>query len=263
MNIYDAGLNYYHCECPTGYNGLNCEKDIDECDVLKPCKNSAHCKESNTYNFLAAGEFECECVEYFGFTGEICDECGPGSGVSDEGRCTECEHPQWNNATTKSAVCADQTCDDGFGVSSDAWNVLGGNCEECPVGSFSEMGSGMCSNINECENLPCQNSGVCTETSDGTTLTPGVYHCQCLDGYTGTNCEEDINECDPDPCQNSGVCSEGVGEYTCECLAGFTGSKCEIDTNECDPDPCQNSAACIESGTPKMSSFENYVEDLD
>ena len=98
---------------------------------------------------------------------------------------------------------------------------------------------------------PCQNSGVCTETSDGSTLTPGVYHCECPDGYNGTNCEEDINECDPDPCQNSGVCTETSdgstntpGVYHCECPTGYNGTNCEEDINECDPDPCQNGAFC-------------------
>tara|TARA_B110000879_G_scaffold206433_1_gene288418 strand:- start:543 stop:1043 length:501 start_codon:yes stop_codon:yes gene_type:complete len=165
--------------------------------------------------------------------------------------------------TTATAPCADQECSIGFGVSSEAWDVLGENCAECPVGSGSPAGSGVCNNINECDPDPCQNGATCSETVDGITELPTFYFCECATGYSGTNCEEDINECDPDPCFNGATCMEGVGEYTCECLAGYSGTKCEEDINECDADPCQNSAACIESGTPKMSSFENYVEDLD
>jgi hypothetical protein len=105
-----------------------------------------------------------------------------------------------------------------------------------------------CTTIN-----PCQNAATCTQTSDGTTLTPGVYHCECPTGYNGTNCEEDIDECDLHPCQNGATCSESgtnssveLGEYTCDCLPGYNGTNCEEDINECDPDPCQNGATCTQ-----------------
>jgi hypothetical protein len=244
-----GAIGEYNCQCADGFNGKNCEIDIDECDALDPCQHGSHCKESNTYSLIAAGDFECECVLDFGFTGPLCSECARGSGRDVDGKCRPCAEPQWNNVTTATAPCADQECPEGFGVSSDNWDVLGENCAECPVGSESAAGSGVCSDIDECATEPCQNGAVCTQTSDGVTALPTFYHCQCADGYTGTNCEEDINECDPDPCQNGATCSESIGEYTCECLAGFTGMTCEEDINECDPDPCQNSGLCSESGT--------------
>ena len=36
--------------------------------------------------------------------------------------------------------------------------------------------------INECDQQPCQNNGSCTNTA-------GLYNCNCLSGYNGTNCE--------------------------------------------------------------------------
>jgi len=249
-----GAIGEYQCECPTGYNGVDCEIDINECDALDPCQHGSHCKESNTYSLIAAGDFECECVLDFGFTGKLCNECQPGHGVSVDGRCTECEQPQINNVTTKTAPCADQVCPENYGVTSDSWDVLGSNCAECPVGSGSPAGSGVCNNINECDPDPCQNGATCSETVDGITELPTFYFCECATGYTGTNCEEDINECDPDPCFNGATCSEtsdgitpGVGVYNCECADGFTGTKCEEDIDECDPDPCQNGATCTET----------------
>ena len=32
------------------------------------------------------------------------------------------------------------------------------------------------------------------------------YSCDCVLGYTGTNCETNINDCDPNPCTNGGTC---------------------------------------------------------
>jgi hypothetical protein len=35
-------LHQYHCDCPTGYNGTNCEYDTDACDP-DLCQNGATC----------------------------------------------------------------------------------------------------------------------------------------------------------------------------------------------------------------------------
>ena len=39
------------------------------------------------------------------------------------------------------------------------------------------------SDVDECTNFPCSNGGTCTNTV-------GSYTCQCVTGYTGTNCEQ-------------------------------------------------------------------------
>lgn len=39
--------------------------------------------------------------------------------------------------------------------------------------------------INPCDESPCKNGGHCEHTG------PGQYECQCPEGYTGTNCEEE------------------------------------------------------------------------
>lgn len=37
----------------------------------------------------------------------------------------------------------------------------------------------------------------------------------------------DIDECRPDPCQNNGTCTDLVNDYHCDCVAGFNGTNCE------------------------------------
>ena len=137
----DASLNYYTCSCLNGFEGLDCEKDVNEC-LLIPCKHGAICTETIDGITAAPGVFHCACSNYFGYSGPLCNECGPGKGRDDDGKCKECEQPQINNVTTKTAPCADQECPEGFGVVSDnlSWNILGANCEACELGSESGAG---------------------------------------------------------------------------------------------------------------------------
>ena len=254
----------YTCDCEAGYNGTNCETDINECNP-DPCQYGAVCTESATDSSVALGEYHCECAN--GYTGTNCNECGPGKGQDSEVVCTECNQPQINNVITHSAPCADQECPEGFGVSSDNWDILGGNCAECPAGEESMAGTGVCSNINECDPDPCQNGAACTETSDGSTPALGVFHCACPAGYTGTNCEEDIDECDPDPCQNSATCTEtsdgitpSAGVFHCACPTGYSGTNCEIIVDPCQLATC-NSGECLTSII--MQPYNTFVEDID
>ena len=38
----------------------------------------------------------------------------------------------------------------------------------------------------------------------------------------------EVNECESHPCQNNGSCSDLVNKYSCQCITGYTGSNCEI-----------------------------------
>ena len=192
--------NNFYSDCDNCYTTSSCYRPQN------PCQNGAVCTESDTDSSVALGEYHCECAN--GYTGTNCNECGPGKGQDSEGVCTECNQPQINNVITHSAPCADQECPEGFGVSSDNWDILGGNCAECPAGEESMAGTGVCSNINECDPNPCLNGAVCSETSDGIPL-PGVFHCACPAGYTGTKCE-DIDKCDPYPCLNGAACTTSL-----------------------------------------------------
>ncbi|CAK8689550.1 unnamed protein product [Clavelina lepadiformis] len=54
---------YYLCECPDGYAGINCEKNIDDCASF-PCENGGQCTDY-------VGKFTCSCIN--NFTGDVCE----------------------------------------------------------------------------------------------------------------------------------------------------------------------------------------------
>ena len=60
----------YTCDCEAGYNGTNCEEDINECDP-DPCQNSAVCSESGTNASVLLGVYHCECPA--GHSGTNCE----------------------------------------------------------------------------------------------------------------------------------------------------------------------------------------------
>ena len=54
----------YHCDCPVGFTGNQCEQEVNECES-QPCLNGAHCIDLR-------GGFECVCQS--GFKGKLCQE---------------------------------------------------------------------------------------------------------------------------------------------------------------------------------------------
>ncbi|XP_041474777.1 uncharacterized protein LOC121423495 [Lytechinus variegatus] len=74
-----------------------------------------------------------------------------------------------------------------------------------------------------CFSNPCLNGGTCNHLPDG------GYRCDCMDTFTGLNCEiANTNPCiDQDQCVH-GVCiNVGQGQYECECQDNYDGIHCD------------------------------------
>ena len=213
----------YECQCDDGFtldgNGHTCT-DINECESMRtkglrtnmiiPCDKNAQCHNND-------GSYTCECNAGFtGADGYTCENID------------ECEEPQGSQHRHQCSV--DATCIDATGTY---------ECH-CNNGFTDVNGDGkVCEDINECNDDPCMEGGICQNTW-------GDYNCSCPDGHRGdgsrTPCE-DINECEDGSfeCDANEKCTNTVGAYNCEeCASGFArndNNECE-NINECDDNPC-------------------------
>ena len=237
--------------CNAGYEGTNCEIDIDECNP-DPCQNYATCTETSDGTTPTANAYHCACEPgYSGTHCEVADPCTASAVADDDGStgvlfCTN----GVVGGTTGACTC---TCNPGYGdtgcdvgdpctASSNPADdgsagvlfcINGGtavgttpNCGCDCVSAPGWQNSGCAESIDDCGGHACVNGGLCVDAHQG-------YTCSCLTGYEGTFCENDINECDADPCVN-GNCTESstdvnvaVGSYACACPGEYTGNNCE------------------------------------
>ncbi|KAL4221521.1 hypothetical protein ACF0H5_019778 [Mactra antiquata] len=197
----------YSCSCTSGWTGTNCDQDVDECSLVsQPCQNGGVCTNS-------VGGYSCQCTAFW--SGTDCDV--------DVNECSSASPPCQNGG-----VCSNSQGDYSCSCSS-AWT--GKDCDQ---------------DVDECSlaSPPCQNGGVCTNSVGG-------YSCQCTAFWSGTDCDVDVNECSSGspPCQNGGVCSNSQGDYSCSCSSAWTGKDCDQDVDECSwaSQPCQNGGVCTNS----------------
>ncbi|XP_055898021.1 protein crumbs-like isoform X3 [Biomphalaria glabrata] len=249
----------------TGYTGVNCEIDIDECNYSVPiCQNGGLCQ--NT----PKGSFSCFCKTNVSggemYVGTLCEQlrtyCDirlPNETCQNGGTCInlpmsstcacvagyEGKYCETNiddcspNPCLYNGTCTDLvnnhscTCIDG---------ITGYNCQ---------------TNIDDCSPSPCLNNGVCHDRINN-------YTCDCSGtGFIGSICENNFDDCASNPCHNGGNCTDRVKNYTCECYKGYTGDNCQIDIQECTPNPCRNNSLCLENsnvtlydkGNPKFVNF--------
>uniref|UniRef100_A0A8B9J6Z1 Agrin n=1 Tax=Astyanax mexicanus TaxID=7994 RepID=A0A8B9J6Z1_ASTMX len=79
---------------------------------------------------------------------------------------------------------------------------------------------GECGN-NPCSPNPCKNGASCH------TKGAEMFHCKCVNGFSGPTCADSHNPCEPNPCHPSSQCAIlPEGGYKCECPMGREGKHC-------------------------------------
>jgi len=81
--------------------------------------------------------------------------------------------------------------------------------------------------------------------------------CNCLDGWTGTECETPPNVCLNVNCGPNSTCSVSNGQPVCVCTGGYTmnpvSGLCDVSPSACDPGP----AGCQETSTDVEECHQN------
>uniref|UniRef100_A0A8C1Z2X8 Slit homolog 3 (Drosophila) n=1 Tax=Cyprinus carpio TaxID=7962 RepID=A0A8C1Z2X8_CYPCA len=214
----------YHCTCPFGYKGHNCEIPINACISL-PCVNGGTCHLTPGLD----GHYSCVCPP--GYEGQQC-ELNP-----DDCEDNDCENNSTcvdgiNNYTCvcppnyRGDLCEEviDPCLPGFDLCQHDSKCVplskGYRCECLPgyVGQHCEQ------DYNDCLENKCQHGAECNDAING-------YTCVCKEGFSGLFCEtpppmillQKTSPCDQSYCQNGAQCLIVEGEPVCRCP---TGSKC-------------------------------------
>ncbi|XP_019618082.1 PREDICTED: protein jagged-1-like isoform X2 [Branchiostoma belcheri] len=228
------GLDRYTCDCQPGWDGRDCETEINRCSS-SPCKNNATCH---------GGQYEYSCQCAAGWEGKDCDintdEC-VSSPCQNAGQCVDgqrgytcvCE-PGWEGLHCETEVdeCLSNPCKNAVKCQ-DLQNGYRCDCQPGWEGHNCEI------NTDECEANPCKNNATCL---DGV----NTYSCVCAPGWEGQDC--DIHNCASDPCKNNGTCHVTTDGYKCACAPGWRGHHCENMENVCESNPCQNHGTCHNGG---------------
>uniref|UniRef100_A0A672MSB6 Slit homolog 3 protein-like n=1 Tax=Sinocyclocheilus grahami TaxID=75366 RepID=A0A672MSB6_SINGR len=214
----------YHCTCPFGYKGRNCEIPINACISL-PCVNGGTCHLTPGLD----GHYSCVCPP--GYEGQQC-ELNP-----DDCEDNDCENNSTcvdgiNNYTCicppnyRGDLCEEviDHCLPRFDLCQHDSKCVplskGYRCECLPgyVGQHCEQ------DYNDCLENKCQHGAECNDAING-------YTCVCKEGFSGLFCEtpppmillQKTSPCDQSYCQNGAQCLVVEGEPVCRCPPG---SKC-------------------------------------
>ena len=242
----DGCLHYDVCEfgvciCSSGWTGEFCDIDIDECD--SPLLAGFDLCLNGSCSDLTDG-FECLCDP--AFTGERCEiqiSACKSTPCSSYGKCIDTFEGLSYKCQCQPSYIGDHCqidnhpCTDTSFCQNDGYCIRASLTEGACICSRDFTGSRCESFVDHCASSPCQNGGVCRQSSLETFFT-----CDCYKtGFNGVFCQNEVDDCKSKNCSPFGSrCVDDFKDATCECFPGYTGDRCEIRLDPCSSTPCNN-----------------------
>ncbi|KAL3289762.1 hypothetical protein HHI36_023157 [Cryptolaemus montrouzieri] len=273
-------FNGVFCNCANGWEGANCEKDINECVRFNStdlgCQNGGVCVNK-------PGTYECVCVNgWYGLhctrktadcnSGSVAEICGHGACIPQNNALGyKCLCDQGWKKGTEGEACVqdvDECKEENPRCSKDPLvsceNTPGSfRCGPCPTGY---TGNGFyCADINECDLF---NGGCSMNPKVECENTPGSRICgTCPPGYIGNGitctfqgiCKTNNGNCHPSAtCHDFPSISSTYVE--CRCPKGYIGNGIgamgciALTSSRCNPNPCVNGKCILNT-----NSLEGYT----
>ncbi|VDK45934.1 unnamed protein product, partial [Cylicostephanus goldi] len=200
------------CVCPPMYQGLYCEKDVDECAVSNLCQNGGTCINTD-------GGFLCLCTA--AFEGDTCsinkddclhNKCEAGATCVDLTGSYRCECPPGRTGSfcQYNDPCVNMPCLNGRCIGDPATGNYTCACDHGYTGLYCDQDIDECAEWGE---AICYNGATCVNVAGG-------YTCECPAGVTGASCDTLMEMCDPNPCLNNGICVDRLNHFECSCAEG-------------------------------------------
>ncbi len=270
------GDNSYTCACPAGWEGANCEVDIDECAGGDPCNIGTLLLDNFPQGQACTntpGSFTCECSPFAaGATCEascsclteavIADDFGTfvpwlysGFGIIPASACITDDsgtHIQLDGGSLSLGATA---CSASFNdVSGPDYALTADQFAACQkLADAAVAANGLTCGPDLCDPNPCDAAHLCVNGA-------ATYSCVCPEGFIGENCEINTDACAVAPCQNGGTCTDLEEGFSCACPGGFTGATCEENIDECVDSPCQNGGLCTDLiGSYSCTCVDGYL----
>ena len=209
----DPGSGNYTCNCVSGYDGDNCENDIDECmGGLGPCDANGT---STCDGASPAGSYTCACNA--GYSGMDCDGCAATyvSSMVTMGTCVDDPCDPDPGTCVASSVCfqdtddtasCTETCDDMITNQDESDQDCGGMCgANCADGAD-------CGDDADCATAVCNfTTGLCGQIADGETCSRDG---ECISDTCGVIVPRKCISCS-DSIQNGDETGIDCGGATC------------------------------------------------
>ncbi|XP_059148171.1 uncharacterized protein LOC131935669 isoform X2 [Physella acuta] len=256
----------FQCSCHEGFK-LNDTKcfDINECIVPKLNKCDQKCRNTE-------GSFACECLDGYELNVTTSNTCylSNSSAKCETGVCDQFCHLE-----NGSPVCS---CREGFLLNADNKTCL--DIDECAENICIE---GHCYNLNGSFSCSCDNGTMLLEDKLTCQVCPSGFYgydcaancscnttntkpqicfaengtCDCLHGWTGSDCSTDVDECNTSPCQENSICYNYPGTYKCPCNKGYFESSngCEACDSTHYGNNCKEKCQCIQLNTNLCNSI--------